>query len=241
MAFLVAQHTITDDQCVLSGDDFHHLVRVLRAKEGSVIPIITDQNIRYRGLVSAVDDSSATITLLDPQQHNIESPVRIIVACALTKGNHIFDTMRMFTELGASELILFHSQHTVVQYTSQSFAAKRQKLQRISEESQKQNQRTAPVQVSDVCSFKDLFQGTYGEIPKVLFYEKDGQNLSDISLSAMPSLMLIFGPEGGFHRDEIAFAQHKGTHFATLGPRILKAQTAQIAGVTLAQHVFGDM
>lgn len=240
MAFLIAQHTIANDQCVLCGDDFHHLVRVLRAKEGSLVSIITDQHIRYRGLVSAVDEASATVTLLDPQQHNIESPVRITVACALTKGNHIFDTMRMFTELGANELILFHSQHTVISYTSQSFAAKRAKLQRISEESQKQNQRTAPVLVSDVCSFRDLFQKPYQEMPKILFYEKEGENMRDVAWQA-PSLMLIFGPEGGFHRDEIALAEQHGVAFVTLGPRILKAQTAQIAGLTLAQYQFGDM
>jgi 16S rRNA (uracil1498-N3)-methyltransferase len=85
-----------------------------------------------------------------------------------------------------------------------------------------------------------------GDDVKILFYENEkGTNFfpgpGDAGTASPPKVMVLLGPEGGFAEEEVAAARAAGFSVLSMGPRILKAETAAVAACTLIQYVYGDM
>lgn len=242
MAFLIDQALIGQDSCRIEGEDFHHLRRVLRKNIGDPVDILSTGKVRYRGRITAMADDSAAISLSDPIAHETESSLQLTIACAAIKGDAFFDNVRMFCELGAQRIVVFVSENCVVQYDEKRAQRKREKMQRIVNESCKQNLRTCPPAIDPLTTFEQLLSDDQW-LPrqKILCYEGAREPIAPLSIDTGQPLLLMIGPEGGISQREAQKARMCGIQMVSLGPRILKASTAQVAALSIVQHRFGDI
>ncbi|MDI6798035.1 MAG: RsmE family RNA methyltransferase, partial [Desulfatibacillaceae bacterium] len=172
-------------------------------------------------------------------------PVQIAVACALTKGDRADTIVRMLTELGAMQIIFFESALCVREVLPQKIDKKIFRWKKIAIESVKQCRRPEIPQIGPVADFAGLLELSQAFDYKVAFWEKragDSDSLKKLpELERTGKILALIGPEGGFTDDEAAALAAQGFVLAGLGPRILRADTAAVAGIVLLQSLFGDM
>ena len=117
--------------------------------------------------------------------------------------------------------------------------------QRISREAVKQCRRTRPMTIDPLPSLNAVLESTEPSALKLAFWEASAVPLADITTNAAgqrpAAVVLLIGPEGGFTPQEMAAAGSSGFQTVSLGPRILRAETATITAAALIQHRFGDM
>jgi len=114
---------------------------------------------------------------------------------------------------------------------------------KIAEEASRQSGRTFVPIVHETVGF-DNFLSAHDSIHGLIFYEEEGVGLTEAVSSLIPrhsSFFVLIGPEGGFTKEEITLAKEKGLIIASLGKRILRAETAAISAVALVQFLLGDM
>jgi 16S rRNA (uracil1498-N3)-methyltransferase len=120
-----------------------------------------------------------------------------------------------------------------------------QRWRRIALEALKQCRRRKMVEIAEPLGFPDFCRSQSGTTG-LIFSERGGRSLREAALSlshtvASGSINLCIGPEGGWSDHELQVAEEYGLIPVDLGPRILRAETAALASVTLAQHLFGDV
>ena len=122
-------------------------------------------------------------------------------------------------------------------------AARVQKWQRIADEAAKQCGRTRPLQVAEVQALSGWLKQLEAEGTALLFcYEKEQQGIRDyLRSSAASRYVVLIGPEGGFTPQEAELLLAAGAGSVSLGPRILRAETAAVAALSIVQYEKGDL
>lgn len=170
---------------------------------------------------------------------NTESNLDIILVQGLLKGEKMDFVIQKATELGVSAIIPVSTVRSQLRETR-----KLPRWKKIAEEASRQSGRAKIPEIFESFSFKDIF-----DIPVlisgkgIIFWEQGGEKLPALTskLSNTDKIFLIIGPEGGFSEEEVLFASDKGFFTATLGSRILRAETASIAAVSIIQFALGDL
>jgi 16S rRNA (uracil1498-N3)-methyltransferase len=143
------------------------------------------------------------------------------------------------TELGVSAIIPIITERSQLRETR-----KHPRWKKIAEEASRQSGRTRIPEILEICSFKDVFDMPVLISGKgIIFWEQGGEKLPAVTsrLSHADKILLLIGPEGGFSEEETLLASEKGFITATLGNRILRAETASIAAVSIMQFALGDL
>ena len=153
--------------------------------------------------------------------------------------------MQKAVELGAVGVIPVRSQNCVVRYDAKKAAARRGRWQKIADEAAKQCGRTALLSVAAVTDLNDFLQqnAASAETELIFFYENEQDQTVKSYLSQVQAkrIVLLVGPEGGFSLDEAAAVAAASGHSVTLGPRILRAETAALTALAVVQYEKGDL
>jgi 16S rRNA (uracil1498-N3)-methyltransferase len=230
----------------IRGSDAHHIKDVLRLSVGDRIGLFDDRGTVYEARLEAVTARvvRANIIDADPAPEN-ESPVAVTVAQAYLKDKKMDGLVRQSTELGATRWIPFFSERSVPKPAPDRIEKRIERWRRISREAVKQCRRRRSMVVEPALSFDTMLDCSRNDDLRVIFWEKHprGIDLDRNRPGTRPirRIFLILGPEGGFSETEIRRAADFGCVTAGLGPRILRAETAAVAALTLLQFLFGDM
>lgn len=229
----------------LKGSQVRHIKNVLRLKSGSRICLVDGQGCEYEAIIVRYVANGVELEIKNEQRGKKESPVRIRVAQALLKEKKMDRLLRQLCELGISHWMPFTCERSVPVPGAKRLTTRLERWQKIVQESIKQCQRAKLPQISAIKSFEDVLSAGQDDHLKIAFYENEGATLKSlISSDLQPppvDILLILGPEGGFADAEMQKARKAGCRIASLGPRILRAETATIAACTLTQFLFGDM
>jgi len=233
----------------ITGSDAKHLNQVLRLKPGEIIELFDGNGYNYHARIidqpsQRISSQRVPLQILDQYRSNTDSPLRLIVAQAILKNRKMDVLVRQLTELGAVQWIPFAAARSVVIPKTKRLENRIQRWKIISKEALKQCKRGMLMDIGPFISFQELLKLTEHCDLSIIFYENSTNSIiSDLFQSKIrpKHLMIIMGPEGGFTSSEIKQAQDKGVSIATLGPRILRAETAAIAACALVQYIFGDM
>jgi 16S rRNA (uracil1498-N3)-methyltransferase len=166
------------------------------------------------------------------------------VAQALLKDQKMDFLLRQLTELGITRWLPFISERSVPQPDERRQASRAARWARIAREAVKQCRRGRIPELSPVGRFDDVLREAAHFDTRILFWEGACHALpmlADSDPGGPRRILVIVGPEGGFSDEEAVSAEQAGVRLATLGPRILRAETATIAACTLAQHLYGDL
>jgi len=233
------------NQITIPPDKVHYLRTVLRCKHGERLLIFDGKGNCYRTSISKVTNREIKAVMIETVPCDAESPLHIVLVQALLQGEKMDFVVQKTTELGACEVMPVVTAHSQVRTTR-----KTARWKKISEEAARQSGRSVVPTIHNVITFPEFFHHVRGAAG-FLFATNNGM---DISLAVkrlkqrfkqnpgeQNSLYLLVGPEGGFTEEETMMAHKKGFLLTSLGPRVLRAETAAISAVILLQFLLGDM
>jgi 16S rRNA (uracil1498-N3)-methyltransferase len=228
---------VVHNRISIAAEKAHYLVSVLRCKKGDDLIIFNGQGKCFRTAVVKAEKKEVIAEVREEFPCNFEPPIQITLVQSLLKGEKMDLVIQKTTELGVTEILPVMSERSQIKDTRKIV-----RWRRIAEEASRQSGRNIVPAVHEPVHFQDFL---FSENRKgIIFYEEEGLKLSEAVSSLAPqtpSLIIMIGPEGGFSKEEVISAQGKGFRVASLGKRILRAETAAISAVALIQFLLGDM
>ena len=240
-SFFASNENFSGDSVVLTGTDASHIRTVLRLQAGDKVQVLDGKGSLYVVQLTDVKAKSVKGEVVSSEKVNTESPLKIHLGQSLIKGNKFDVVLRKSVELGVKTITPLMTDRTVVKSDGNKKIARWQK---IAEESCKQCGRSSIPKVSRSIIKLDVFcqQGSEADL-KLMFWELERENsLKDINPEKTPlSVSVLIGPEGGFTIEEVETARSHGFQTVSLGPRILRAETAPLVVLSLLQSKWGDI
>ena len=243
--FFTTPENIKDGIAVLSGTDVSHLRNVLRLKKEDRVKILDGSGKCYIVTLISVkrDIVKARIESIE-EVGNCESTLEIYLGQCLVKGNGFDSIVRRAVELGVGRITPICGTRCVAKLSEQDSIKKITRWQRISREAVKQCGRSRiptigpkPISVEEFC-----YANRDSEL-RLIFWEEERLNLLNnfTNQKNVKSAAVLIGPEGGFSSNEIDSAQKYGFTSISLGPRMLRTDTAPIAVLAILQNYWGDL
>ena len=239
--FFAGDESFSRDSIVLTGTDASHICTVLRLQTGDKIQVLDGKGSLYIVQLADVKAKLVKGEIISSEKVNTESPLTIHLGQSLIKGNKFDVVLRKSVELGVKTITPLMTERTVVKSDGNKKIARWKK---IAEESCKQCGRSSIPKVSGSVIKLDVFCQQRSEADlKLMFWELENENgLKDINPEKIPSsVSVLIGPEGGFTIEEVEAARSHGFQTVSLGPRILRAETAPLVVLSLLQSKWGDI
>ncbi len=241
MAWFFADTDITAEEYTLTGETAAHISRSLRMKIGETLTLCTPDGRRHECAIAAITRDDVTVRILSSTVCEQEPTVRISLYIALMKGDKIDDVIQKAVELGVHDITPFLSARCISRPDAKSLMKKQQRWQKIADNAASQSRRGILPQVRACIELADIPQAAKDCETAVVFYECGGEPMKSLIPPTASSLALITGAEGGFEEAEIDTLRAAGVKVATLGKRILRAQTAPIVAVSAAMLLTGNL
>ncbi len=220
---------ITDTPC-LTGEEHKHLSVVLRGKVGEKVVLCCGDGYDYICAVKEITRNETVLTLIGKQENQGEPNIEVTLFMSIMKGDKNDLVVQKATELGASHIFPMLTKY--VQAFERNI--KTERLNKIAAEAAKQCGRSVLTRVHDCINIKelpdmlekfDLIVFPYEKAEKVSLKKFLTENKSvDIK-----KIAIVIGSEGGFAEEEVSLLQNEGVTPVTLGKRIMRAETANIA------------
>lgn len=246
--FFIDKKDLDDKKVTISGKDFNHITKSLRLEIGDrIIASIGDGDDLIVELKEFFSDK-LTAQMIERKKSYNEPSFAVTVAQAIPKKRNMELVVQKTTEIGVKKIIPLTTKRTVVKLKGKKRKKRIDRWQRIAEEAAKQSQRGIIPEVTDLFTLKSLedIRGDYDLIITLWASEED-KSLSSLltklkKANNLNKILLIIGPEGGFSPDEINLIDNKlGGSTVTLGPRILRTETAGLVGLTAILYELGDL
>lgn len=230
---------ISGDTALLTGSDAHHLGKVMRAKIGEQVILCDGAGFDYNGTITAIEPEEVQFSITDKRPCTAEPKAKVTVFVGYPKQDKLELILQKCVELGAARIVPFFSRFCVV--TPKKEEQKNQRYTRIAAEAAKQCGRGILPEVELPVNIGQLPE-RFAEFDAVLFfYEKGGRPLRQCVPPEGGHIALITGAEGGFSEAEAQALIAAGAIPVGLGPRILRCETAPIAGLAAVMTLTGDL
>jgi 16S rRNA (uracil1498-N3)-methyltransferase len=225
----------TPTTAALTGDQATHLARVLRAEPGQIYDVVAN-GFLHRAEITTVSDTEVHFTLHEELESDAALPLHLLLA--VFKFDHMEWAIEKATELGIARITPILARRTE-KHLAQSAAKRAERWRRIALEASKQSRRTTIPEIADPIPLKQALEQEQSPTRILLSETEQATTITTALLNARSSnqetdTALAIGPEGGWTPEEMAlFTQHNWQP-VTLGPRILRAETAAIAAIAIA-------
>lgn len=219
----------TDTTASLKGEQATHLSRVLRAQVGQVFDVVAN-GFLHRAEIVSVDEREVMFALHEELEADAALPVHLLMA--VFKFDHLEWGIEKATELGAARITPVLARRTE-KHLAQAAAKRVERWRRMVHEAAQQSRRSDVPVMDDPATLKAAL-GMVSAERKLLLAETEQENsLKEALEGEVASVALAIGPEGGWTAEEMALFSDSGWKHVTLGPRILRAETAAIAGLAV--------
>ena len=234
------QDLAVNTQVVLEEAASRHLCQVLRCKAGQPLVLFNGRGGEYSAVLEQADHRACRVSIdvFDPV--NRESPLKIHLGLALSKGDRFDWALQKSTELGVFAVYPLTTERTEMHLKEERMNKKMLHWERLITGSCEQSQRNIPPRLH---SPMPLGQWLSLERQGPGFFLQPGAENSAVvpGAQAVESAHLAIGPEGGFSQAEYALALARGFVGMPLGPRILRTETAPVAAISVLQWLWGDL
>ncbi len=222
----------------VSTEAAHKARDVLRLGLGSELQVFDGRGSEYRARVVASTRRALKLEIGAAIVPRPEAPVRIVLAVSPLKGDKMVFVVQKACELGVETVIPVVTARTDAAARPALQGTRQRRWAAIAEEAAAQSGRAVVPRIADAVAFERFVENPPCETRIVLTTENAQAPLAAI---AMPSdILLLVGPPGGFAGEELELARSAGFHLASLGPRVLRSETAVVAAVSAVQVLVGD-
>lgn len=213
----------------LCGEDVKHMFSVLRLRPGDTVTLCDGRGHECEAVLTAIGKDSAELKT-GPIRESISEPVhRVTLFQCLPKTGKMETVIQKGTELGLFALRPVVSERCVA-LPGRDFDKKRERYQKVAEEAAKQSRRGIIPEILPAVSLKDADLTPFDTV--LLAYEEEHTvSLKQALGTSGKEIAVLIGPEGGFSEEEVEMLLAKGAVSISLGPRILRTETAGPAAI----------
>ena len=243
--FYVPDTGIYDKKIQINGEDYNHIVNVLRLRVGDEITVSDGSARDYTCIISEIgskEEGFVAADIVESYDSKAELPVKVYLFQGVPKGDKFELIIQKMIELGVYSIVPVMMERTVVKLDEKKQAKKLSRYNLISESASKQSRRGIIPEVMPYMSMNDAAAYAKENMDHIIVpYElaesiSESRNiLSDIVSEVRESIKnketpksigIFIGPEGGFSEDEVEKLKSEKTNIITLGNRILRTETA---------------
>ncbi len=236
---------VSPDQIpVITGEDVHHIRDVLRMQLGDELELLDGNGKIYQVKIIEYKKDSIVCQILSTKTIENPTKVKITLAQCLPKADKMKLIIQKSTELGVWSIIPVTSERTIVK------SEKKERWQTIAKEAAQQCRLTYIPNVTEVKSFKEILSEAKNYSLALIPWENEQKISLKSLISPSPDspshipryhdILILIGPEGGFSINEIELAKNAGFIPVSLGPRILRTETAGLAMLAMINYEFGQ-
>ncbi len=237
----VSGQLINGGELVLEGDRARYLGRALRLAVGDDISVFNGEGGEWSAGIDAMTKSTVTLSIGAQAESETESALKIHLVQGISRGERMDFVVQKATELGVKRITPVLTEYGVVKLDAARAKKRRDHWQSIAVSACEQSGRTRLPLIDTPMALKDWFGDKPTEVDAELVLAP-GAPTSLASIAAPETkVCVLIGPEGGFSRTEYEDADVAGFRAVSLGPRVLRTETAAIAALTVMQSLWGDL
>lgn len=231
---------IAGDTLSLTGDAGHYVGRVLRLRPGDGLALFNASDGEFMAEVVQIERNRLTVRVLEPVDNRANPRLHIQLGLGLSKGERMDYAIQKATELGVYAITPLVTGHCEVRLDEKRLGNKLQHWQRVAISACEQCGRS---HIPSIATPQPLADWLAAHPHGILLDHRGSVPLRDAiqPLASAQDVNLLVGPEGGFSDSELDSAVQQGYAAVALGPRILRTETAPVAGLTLIQFLLGDL
>ncbi|GIM32538.1 16S rRNA (uracil(1498)-N(3))-methyltransferase [Paraclostridium bifermentans] len=243
--FFVGKNNINleNKTCIIEGEDVKHISKVLRCRIGEELEICDNDNNEYICEITNIDKSQVELNIVEVVDIKRESDLKIKVYQGLPKGPKMEMILQKLTEVGVDEIILVQTKRTVVKVDDKKEDKKIERWERIIYEAAKQSKRGKIPKLRGVLSFKEALADMKENDFNIAPYENERtKSIKQVIKGVdIKNIGIFVGPEGGFEDTEIKAIEEIGGQSVSLGPRILRTETASLVASSIVLYELSDL
>ncbi len=215
--------------------EIHHIADVLRLKAGDTVSVFNGKGLSGEGCIRDISKNAIAVEIFSFSAAQQQKPL-IVAACAIPKRSKFETIIEKCTELGVDEIIPLQTSRTEIKASAIGNARQNTRYQEVAINACKQSSRSFLPKIHPATKFTDaLDQVSAHDLALIGHIQEKIKKLSDFDKEALQKkdrIIIFIGPEGDFREDEINVAIQKRCLPVTLGPNILKVETAIFAAVS---------
>lgn len=239
--FFTDERPAVGDTVTVTGEDALHITRSLRMSVGEVITLCDPDRREHLCKIEAISSEGVTVRVSEAKDCFHEPTVDVTLYFALTKGDKPETVIQKSVELGAHRIVPMLTERCVSRPDKKSADKKLLRYQKIALQAAMQSRRGIIPEVGELISLADAAKQLDSFDRTILFYEGGGAPLREIIRQKDKTIAVFIGPEGGFDIREVELLREAGAETATLGPRILRAETAPLAALAAIMFHTGNL
>lgn len=246
--FFVEKNNINlqNKACIIEGEDVKHISKVLRCKLGEKLEICDKDSNEYICEITNIEKNLVNLKILEEVDINRESKLKVKLYQGLPKAPKMEMILQKLTEVGVDEIILVQTKRSVAKVDDKKEDKKFERWERIIYEAAKQSKRGKIPKLRGVLSFKEALEDMKKNDENICPYENERtvsikQALKNCDSNNIDRIGIFVGPEGGFAEEEIEKVQKDNCSIVSLGPRILRTETASVVASTIALYELSDL
>lgn len=220
-----------EDKIILEDSDLHHIKTVMRMNIGDNIECVYNKKL----YLCKIEDFNNNILIEKEIEENNELDTKIIVAIGLVKEQKFDLILQKLTELGVSKIIPVAMERSIVKLDKQKFEKKKKRWESICKEASEQSHRNIIPEITEIMTLKELVKVDSEQ--KYICSVKEKANLVNKYLqnkTKCATMLYVIGPEGGITEKEEKFLNEFGYTSISLGPRVMRVETAAIYIASIA-------
>lgn len=243
--YFISEDQVKNGRFIIQGDDYHHIVRVMRMEKGSELICVLSCHKTALCQIEQITNERVIVRVVKWMDEQTELPIQIYIAHGLPKGDKFEHVIQKGTELGASLFIPFVAARSIVKWDEKKANKKLERWKKIAKEAAEQSHRGKIPDVHAPMTIHELVEFARNADHRLFAYEEDAKQGNHQTLAAIfrqmqrgQSLLAVFGPEGGFSNEEVELLKQHGFFSCSLGPRILRTETAPLYLLAAASYQF---
>lgn len=241
MAWFFADSEITTETYIISGEDAGHISKSLRMKTGEEITVVTPTQTQADCVIEDISGEQVFLKVLNKKPCENEPSTAITLYQALPKGDKMEYIIQKSVELGVTKIVPVISARCISRPDEKSLSKKQLRWQKIAKEAAQQSRRGIIPKIEKAITFKQAVAQLEKEnTQNIIFYECGGESVKKLLADTPENINIFIGSEGGFEPAEVEMIENIGGHSATLGKRILRAETAPLAALSIIMFQTGN-
>lgn len=236
---LLIEGPLTAGERELDADAAHYLVSVLRRRVGDALRVFDGAGTSADARVLVAERRRCVVELEAPFTEHVESPLAVHLGIALSRGERMDVALQKACELGVRSITPLFTERTEVRLDGKRRDNRLRHWAEVLRHAAQQSGRTVLPTLAQPRTL-DAHLADRGTLPGLVM-DPTGRPLGALGLEGPDAVHLLTGPEGGFSEGELVAAETAGWQRLATGPRVLRAETAPIVGLTLLQARWGDL
>ena len=226
-------------QCQLDDNAANHVGRVLRMQAGQALLLFNGDGQDYHATITEAGKKHVQVAVTEAAENETESPLRVVLAQTLSKGDRMDYAVQKAVEMGVSEIVPLTTERCDVKLKGDREDKRLRHWQQVAISAAEQCGRARVPEIQPVMTVQQWLEHAQACDLRLVLHHRTEQSLN--TLEKPSSIALMIGPEGGLTAEEIALAEDNGFLPVALGPRVLRTETAPVAAIALCQWLWGDI